>query len=316
MSDERIPSAGSRRIWRTGSRDLLLDHPIVMGILNVTPDSFSDGGNFFSPSDALGHAERMVSEGADIIDVGGESTRPGAIPVEAAQESDRVVPMITEIRKRFPDLFISIDTTKADVASRALDAGADIVNDVSALRLDPAMPALVARSKCGVILMHSRGDVSNMASYEHAIYDDVVSEVLAELGSQLLLAEDAGVDRKAIVLDPGLGFAKKPHQSWELLHGLPRFTSYDVPVMIGVSRKRMLEQSIGPWLKDPDWHKRADSLGRIDLTVREKDDATAQVNALALELGASIFRVHDVAASRITLDKAWEKLQRAHTTRA
>ena len=316
MSDQRIPSAGSIRIWRTGSRDLILDHPIVMGILNVTPDSFSDGGNFFSPADALEQAERMVSEGADIIDVGGESTRPGAIPVEAAQESNRAVPVIAEMRKRFPDLFISIDTTKADVASQALDAGADIVNDVSALRLDPAMAILAARSRCGVILMHSRGDVSNMASYEHAVYDDVVSDVLAELNSQMLLAEDAGVDRKAIVLDPGFGFSKKPHQSWELLHGLPRFTSYDVPLMVGVSRKRMLEQSVGPWLKDPDWHKRADSLGRIDLTVEEKDDATAQVNGLALELGASIFRVHNVRASRSVLDKAWEKIQRAHTTRA
>ena len=312
MSKERIPSAGFSRIWRTGSREIVLDHPIVMGILNVTPDSFSDGGNFFSPDAAFAHAEKMVAEGADIIDVGGESTRPGAIPIEAAQESERVVPAIAEIRRRFPDLAISIDTTKASVASAALDAGADIVNDVSALRLDPEMPSLVARSGCGVVLMHSRGDVSNMATYDNAIYNDVVSEVLSELGSQLLLAEDAGVDRKSIVLDPGFGFAKKAHQSWELLHGLPRFTSYDVPLMIGVSRKRMLGQSVGPWLSDPDWHKRADSMGRIELTPDEKDEATAQINAMALELGASIFRVHDVARSRRALDAAWKNTQRAH----
>ena len=315
MSEERIPSAPvSHRVWRTGSRDIVLDHPILMGILNITPDSFSDGGNFFSQASALGHAERMVSEGADIVDVGGESTRPGAIPVEAAQESDRVVAVIAEIRRRFPDLIISIDTTKSSVASAALDAGADIVNDVSALRLDPQMPTLVARSGCGVVLMHSRGDVSDMASYDHAIYEEVVSEVLSELGSQLLLAEDAGVDRKAIALDPGFGFSKKPHHSWDLLHGLPRFTSYDVPVMVGVSRKRMLGQSVGPWLTDTDWYKRADSMGRIELTPEEKDAATAHINAMALELGASIFRVHNVAVNRRALDEAWADLQRAHST--
>jgi dihydropteroate synthase len=136
-----------------------------MGILNVTPDSFSDGGIFISPDSAVEHAERMIADGADIIDVGGESTRPGAVPIESAQEADRVVPVIAEIRRRFANVLISIDTTKADVASAAIEAGADIVNDVSALRLDPGMPALVARSGCGVILMHSRGDVSNMASY-------------------------------------------------------------------------------------------------------------------------------------------------------
>ena len=213
---------------------MVLDHPIVMGILNVTPDSFSDGGNFFSPESALVHANMMVADGVDIIDVGGESTRPGAVPIEAAQESERVVPVIQEIRRLYPDLVISIDTVKASVASAALDAGADIVNDVSALRLDPEMPGLVARRGCGVVLIHSRGDVSDMATYDNAIYDDVVSEVLAELGSQMLMAEDAGIDRKQIVLDPGFGFSKKAHHSWELFHGLPRFTSYDVPVMIGV----------------------------------------------------------------------------------
>jgi dihydropteroate synthase len=293
---------------------VILDHPIVMGILNVTPDSFSDGGNFFSPDSAVAHAERMIAEGADIIDVGGESTRPGAVSIEAAQESDRVVPVIAEIRSRFADVVISIDTIKSDVASAALEAGADIINDVSALRLDPEMPALAARSGCGVILMHSRGDVSDMASYDNAIYGDVASDVLSELGSQMLIAEDSGVDRKAIALDPGFGFSKKPEQSWELMHGLPRFTSYDVPIMVGVSRKRMLTHSVGPWITDPDWEKRVDANGRIALTLEEKDEATAHVNAMALELGASIFRVHNVALSRRTLDEAWEQIQRAHAS--
>ena len=290
---------------------MVLDHPIVMGILNVTPDSFSDGGNFFSPDAAVEHARSMVADGVDIIDVGGESTRPGAVPIEAAQESERVVPVIREIRRLFPDLAISIDTTKASVASEALDAGADIVNDVSALRLDPELPALVAQRRCGVILMHSRGDVSNMASYDNAIYADVASEVATELGSQILLAEDAGVDRKAIALDPGFGFSKNPDQSWELLRSVPRFTSFDVPLVIGVSRKRMLAYSKGPWITDPDWKQRSDSDGRIELTMEEKDEATAQVSAMALELGASIFRVHNVSGARRALDEASTAAQRA-----
>jgi dihydropteroate synthase len=295
----------SPRIWRLKSRDLVLDRPIVMGILNVTPDSFSDGGNFFSHDAALEHAAKMVSDGADIIDVGGESTRPGAVPIEVAEEWERVVPVIRELAQKFPSTVISIDTTKADVAAAALDAGAEIVNDVSALRLDPAMPAAVARWRCGVILMHSRGDVSNMATYDNAIYGDVVSEVSRELGSQILLAEDAGIDRKAIAVDPGFGFSKKPDQSWEVLRALPRFTSFDVPVMIGVSRKRMLAYVKGPWITDPQWKQRSDPDGRIELTLEEKDEATAQVSAMALELGASIFRVHNVSAARRALDEAW-----------
>lgn len=310
------PASASPRKWRVGSRDVMLDHPIVMGILNVTPDSFSDGGNFFSADSALQHAEKMITEGADIIDVGGESTRPGAVPIEAAQESDRVVPVIRELKRRFPQIVISVDTTKARVADSAIAAGAEIVNDVSALRLDPEMPGLVARLRCGLVLMHSRGDVSNMASYDNAIYDDVAAEALSELASQLLAAEDAGVDRKAIALDPGFGFSKKPDQSWELLHGLPRFTAYDVPVVVGFSRKRMLSHSLGPWITDPEWQKRTDANGRIELTTEEKDEATAQLNAMALELGASIFRVHNVSASRRALDEAWHDLNRVRAVSA
>ena len=306
----------SPRIWRLKSRELVLDHPIVMGILNITPDSFSDGGSFFSADAALAHAERMIADGVDIIDVGGESTRPGAIAIEIAEEWERVVPVIREMAQRFPDIPISIDTTKADVAAAALDAGAEIINDVSALRLDPEMSRTAARWQCGVVLMHSRGDVSNMATYDNAIYDDIVEEVMQELGSQLLLAEEAGVERKAIVLDPGFGFSKKPDQSWELLRDLARFKVFDVPLMVGVSRKRMLSQSSGPWLSDPEWYSRADSMGRIELALDEKDDATAKVNAMALELGASIFRVHNVALTRRALDAAWANLERAPTDRA
>ena len=312
MSREHdLPATASPRIWRLRSRELVLDHPIVMGILNVTPDSFSDGGNFFSTDAALEHAAQMVADGADIIDVGGESTRPGAVPTEVAEEWERVVPVIREIALRFPSTVISIDTTKADVAAAALDAGAEIVNDVSALRLDPEMPGAVARWGCGVVLMHSRGDVSNMASYDNAIYKDVITEVIEEIGSQILLAEEAGIDRNAIAVDPGFGFSKTPDQSWEVLRSLPRFTSFDVPLTVGVSRKRMLAYSRGPWITDPEWKQRSESDGRIELTMEEKDEATAQVSAMALELGASIFRVHNVRASRRALDEAWSAAQRA-----
>jgi dihydropteroate synthase len=282
----------SPRIWRLKSRDLLLDHPIVMGILNVTPDSFSDGGNFFSPESALAHASEMVDDGADIIDIGGESTRPGAVSIEAVQEADRVIPVIEELRQRFPQLVISIDTNKASVASLALDAGANIINDVTAMRLDPEMPVVAARTECGVVLMHSRGDVSNMASYENAIYREVVGEVLDELGSQLLLAEEAGVDRKSIALDPGIGFSKRTEHSLRLIHNLRRFQDYDCPIMIGVSRKRML----------------TDSANRGPLTLAERDAATAAYHQLALRKGAMIFRVHNVKRNRLALDETWSSI--------
>jgi dihydropteroate synthase len=283
---------GSPRIWRLKSRELLLDHPIVMGILNVTPDSFSDGGNFFSPDDALGHAVKMADEGADIIDVGGESTRPGAVPVEAAQESDRVVPVIEELHRQVPDLVISIDTTKADVARAALNAGASIINDVSAMRLDPEMAVAASSMNAGVVLMHSRGDVTNMASYQHAVYKDVVRDVLDELGSQLLLAEEAGVDRKNIALDPGIGFSKRTEHSRELVEKLEQFRTYDCAIMIGLSRKRML----------------TDVVNRGTLTLEERDAATAAFNVLALQRGAMVFRVHNVKKNRQALDEAWSEL--------
>jgi dihydropteroate synthase len=283
---------GSPRIWRLKSRELLLDHPIVMGILNVTPDSFSDGGNFFSPDDALGHAMKMADEGADIIDVGGESTRPGAVPVEAAQESDRVVPVIEELHRQVPDLVISIDTTKADVARAALNAGASIINDVSAMRLDPEMAVAASSMNAGVVLMHSRGDVTNMASYQHAVYKDVVRDVLDELGSQLLLAEEAGVDRKNIALDPGIGFSKRTEHSRELVEKLEQFRTYDCAIMIGLSRKRML----------------TDVVNRGTLTLEERDAATAAFNVLALQRGAMVFRVHNVKKNRQALDEAWSEL--------
>ena len=290
-----LPAAGSARKWRVGSREILVDHPIVMGILNVTPDSFSDGGNFFSPDSAISHVEQMIADGADIVDVGGESTRPGAVPVEAVQEADRVVHVIAELRQRWPEVLISIDTTKAAVASAALDAGADIINDVSALRIDPEMAPLAGRSGAGVVLMHSRGTVADMATYDHARYDDVVREVMSELNSQMLLAEEAGVDRKSIVVDPGFGFSKKSEQSVQLLHSLERFDAFDTPIMVGVSRKRFVREALLNSVSMP--------------SLDDRDAGTAAVNVMALERGAMIFRAHNVRATKNALETAWSILQ-------
>ena len=264
-----------------------------MGILNVTPDSFSDGGHFFSVDDALARAESLVAEGADIIDVGGESTRPqGATPVDAVEESRRVLPVIAGVRRRFSATVVSVDTVKAEVAERALGEGAAIVNDVSAFRLDERMAEVCVRARAGVVLMHSRGGVSDMATFAHANYgDDVTGEVLAELLPQAQLAERAGVRRDAIVLDPGIGFSKRSEHSLAVLSELPRILDADYPVMVGVSRKRFLGEITG--VREP----------------AERVHGTTGANVMALALGARIFRVHDVAAARQALDVAWAILQ-------
>jgi dihydropteroate synthase len=271
----------------------VLDHPIIMGILNVTPDSFSDGGNFFSADAALDHAARMIDEGADIIDVGGEASGPGAEPVSVEEETHRILPIVRTIRERWESVAISVDTTKAAVARAALDAGADIINDVSAMRLDPAMPMLAGERGSGVILMHSRGDIAHMATYENAVYGDVISEVMSELSSQLLRADEAGVDRKAVVIDPGFGFSKRTEHSTKLLLNLREFCSLDVPVMVGVSRKRFVREA------------------SYSLAPGDSDAATSAINVMALERGASIFRVHNVRVNRHALDGAWTVLTAA-----
>jgi dihydropteroate synthase len=295
-----LSAAGSPRIWRTGSREIILDHPIVMGILNVTPDSFSDGGNFFSAGSALEHAESMIDDGADIIDIGGESTRPGAVPVRDDEERRRVGPLVRELRERFPDTPISVDTTKASVAAEALEAGAAIINDVSALRIDPAMAPLIGRAGCGLVLMHSRGGVADMATYDNAVYDDVIADVMSELGSQLLLAEEAGVDRKAVAFDPGFGFSKRSEHSIRLLRGLSRLSALDAPIVVGTSRKRFVREAISPSATDADRGEQP--------SLEDRDTATSAVNVLALERGAMIFRVHNVRVNRKALDAAWKVL--------
>ena len=270
--------------WRTARGTVALDRPVIVGILNVTPDSFSDGGRFTRTEAALAHAESMVAEGARILDVGGESTRPGrAESVPAAEELRRVLPVVEALARRHPDLLVSVDTVKSEVARAALERGAAIVNDVSAFRLDPAMAGVAAASGAGVILMHSRGGLLEIASYEHADYaGDVVGGVLAELGESLSAATAAGIEADAIVLDPGLGFSKTVEQNVELFDQLPALQALGRPLLVGPSRKRFLGAVTG-------------------LPVEERDRATAAACALAWERGARLFRVHAVAAAREAL---------------
>ncbi len=266
-----------------------LRKPIIVGVLNITPDSFSDGGNFLSFPQALEHAARMIDEGADVIEVGGESTRPGAHPVAAAEEIGRTVPVIEEILKRWPTTRVAVDTVKAHVAAAAISAGATIVNDVSALRLDPGLATVCARaSSCTLILMHSRGDVASMASYNHAVYDedDVVSAVRRELAAAAESALAAGVDRERIILDPGLGFSKLSAQSVQVLAHLPILLDLGFQVMVGTSRKRFIGELTG--VQKP----------------AERGAGTVGANVVALTLGATWFRVHDVGENRHALDAA------------
>ena len=283
------PTRPGAETWQLRGRVLEVDRPRILGIINVTPDSFSDGGNFFSPDEAIVHGERLLAEGADILDIGGESTRPqNAQPVDAAEEMRRVLPVVTALRKRNPDVILSIDTVKADVAQAALDAGADIVNDVSGLRLDMRMGEVCARAGAGVILMHSRGGVSDMARYDHAVYgNDVTADVLAELDGSLAAAERAGVATEAIALDPGIGFGKRSEHSLTLLRELPRLVAVGRPVVIGVSRKRFIGE-----------------LSHVT-DAAQRVPGTTGANIVAMLRGARLFRVHDVAPARQALDVAW-----------
>lgn len=279
-------------IWRFRGGSLALDRPLVVGILNVTPDSFSDGGQFFPMGAAVARGEQLVAEGADILDVGGESTRPGADPVDEAEESRRVLPVIRALRAAMPGIPLSVDTVKARVAADALDAGAAIINDVSALRLDPEMAGVCAAKEAGVVLMHSRGDTADMASYAGATYGDVTGEVLTELGQRIQAARAAGIDSEAIVIDPGIGFSKRTEHSLRLLADLPRIAALGYPVYVGVSRKRFIGEITGV------------------TTAAERDEGTLGANVAALARGAALFRVHDVRGTRRSLDVAWEILRR------
>jgi dihydropteroate synthase len=269
-------------IWRMRRGTLPLARPLVVGIVNLTPDSFSDGGRHLEPDRALAHAERLVAEGAAMLDLGAESTRPHTTPVSDDEEWRRLEPTLTGMVLRFPELPVSVDTVKATTARRALDAGAWAINDVSALRLDAGIADACAEHDAGLILMHSRGDVRTMATYEHATYQDVTAEVSRELQAAVALAQERGVPRGRLVLDPGLGFSKTPEQSYAALAGLPSLAHHGLPLMIGPSRKRFLGAATG---RD----------------VAERDVATAAACAIGWMLGARLFRVHAVAPARDAL---------------
>jgi len=264
------------------------ERPLIMGILNVTPDSFSDGGLFLSVDDAVAHAERLVSEGADIVDIGGESTRPGGEPISAEEEIGRVVPVIEALAARFPAVPLSVDTTKSEVARAALDAGAAIVNDISALRFDFYVADAVARAGAGLVLMHSRGTPATMHRLPPVA--DIMEEVTSSLRASIHMAERRGVKRESIVIDPGIGFGKSQEQNVELISKLDQLMAAfpEYPLLIGTSRKSF----IGRILADDDGNP-APASDRLHGTM-------ATVTAAVLK-GAHIIRVHDVKAAVETI---------------
>jgi len=271
-------------VWATARGVLTLDRPRVMGIVNVTPDSFWYGGRHTGFDAALAAAERHLEEGADLIDLGGESTRPGAVRIPVEEELGRVVPVLREFVRRWPELLISVDTTRAEVAAVVLEEGAAAINDVGGLRLDPRLGEVVAEAGAGIILMHSRGGVEEMASYELARYGaDPVGEVIEELRGALARAHRAGIGDDAVVLDPGLGFSKRTEHSIAVLAQLDRLMDLGYPVLIGPSRKRFIGEVAG------------------GLPPEERLEGTIAACVTAYLSGASIFRVHDVQAVRRAL---------------
>ena len=258
--------------WRTGRFSLSLEQPIVMGVLNVTPDSFSDGGLWIEPKAAVEHARQMVADGAALIDVGGESTRPGATPVEEDEELRRVIPVIEALADD-PGVPISIDTRKPAVARRALEAGAVIVNDTNGEANDGMMTDVVVGMGAGVVLMHSRGTPDTMREMNQ--YGDIVADVCRFLLAWAQRLESAGVPSEAIVLDPGFGFAKSPPQNLELLERLDEVVDLGYPVLSGTSRKSFIGAV-------------------LDLPESDRLEGTAATVAWAVSEGARILRVHDV----------------------
>jgi dihydropteroate synthase len=275
--------------WRC--RSLTLDvatRPLVMGIVNVTPDSFSDGGKFFDPAAAVDHALKLVADGADILDVGGESTRPGATSVPLDEELRRVVPVVAELAKR-TTVPISVDTMKAEVARQCLDAGAHIINDVTGLRGDPDMARVAVESGAGVVVMHMKGNPQTMQLDPN--YADVVGEIGAFFDERIAALTAAGIPRDAICLDPGIGFGKKLDHTLTQLANLDAYNRFGLPVCLGVSRKGFLGQ----------------------ITGRERPErmpASLAVACFAVAQGAAhVLRVHDVAPTRDAV-KVWEAMSK------
>ncbi|MGJ0486685.1 MAG: dihydropteroate synthase [Methylomicrobium sp.] len=261
------------------------EKPLIMGILNVTPDSFSDGGKYVTVKAAVAQAEKMLTDGADIIDIGGESTRPGSDPVPAAEQIRRIVPVIEAIGKLSSGLSISIDTTLSEVAEAALQAGADMINDVSGGTGDPAILRLAAGLGTPIVLMHSQGAPKTMQDNPH--YQDVVREVRTALEARVESALEAGIKKERIILDPGIGFGKRRQDNLDLLAHLDAFVALGYPVLLGTSRKRFMGSLCN--VQEP----------------AELVTATAVTTALGVMAGVKLFRVHDVKENRQAADVAW-----------
>jgi dihydropteroate synthase len=284
MPPPALPSADH---WKLRTRTLALRRlPLLMGIINVTPDSFSDGGPFFDAKAAVEHGLRLVAEGADILDVGGESTRPGSMPVDIDEELRRVMPVVEELCKK-TEVPVSIDTSKASVTRRAIDAGAEIINDVTALTGDPAMIPLAAETGCGVCAMHSRGAPRTMQN--NPVYADVVAEVLEYLRARRDALLAAGIDQDRITLDPGIGFGKTTEHNLQLLANARRFHELGCPVLVGHSRKRFLAKVI--CRRSPDGYP----------AIADRTAGTIGVALSMARQGVQILRVHDIAPMREAL---------------
>jgi len=271
---------------------LELDRPLVMGIVNVTPDSFFDGGQYYDPQRAVAHALRLVAEGADLLDIGAESTRPGALPVDEHEERRRLLPVVTAVA-RAVSVPISVDTSKAEVARAALDAGAVMVNDVTALRGDRAMVDVVAEAGAGLVVMHMQGIPETMQQAPH--YDEVVRNIARFLEERSRFAMDHGVERDRIVLDPGIGFGKTLTHNLDLLANLHAFMELGFPLLVGPSRKGFVGQLTHQSVDARAW-------------------GTAAVIALAVQQGARILRVHDVGPMRDVVSVADAVARRMRTT--
>ena len=273
---ERIIKVRKNRIWKFRGRKIdLTKKTAIMGILNVTPDSFSDGGKWTNIDNALRHCETMVNEGADIIDVGGESTRPGARKVGLAEELGRVIPVIEKIKQNF-DIPVSIDTYKSKVAEEAAKAGAEIVNDISGLNFDSNMPDIIARNKMGCCIMHILGTPENMQ--KNPYYEDVIDEINDYFNVSMMKAKEKGVDTDAIVIDPGIGFGKRVIDNLMILNRLNEFDIHGVPVLVGLSRKSFIGKV-------------------LNSEVNERLFSTVGAQIVAYMRGADILRVHDVKAA-------------------
>ncbi len=262
-------------VYNFNNKDLDFDFPKVMGILNVTPDSFSDGGKYFSTDSAVDKALQMIDEGADIIDIGGESTRPGSDPVEMKEEISRTIPVIKKLISLRKNLIISIDTTKSEVARQALESGASIINDISGLTFDKDMISVARDFKAGVIIMHIKGNPKTMQ--QNPFYEDVIKEVKDFLISQVKLAEDNGVQK--IIIDPGIGFGKRVEDNFNIMRNLESFKSIGYPLMIGLSRKSFIGKT-------------------LNLEVDDRDMPTVILEAISVVKSARIIRTHNVKYCR------------------